>query len=308
MASQSLNSDPYNLRSEELAMAECARGVELRRVWSEQEMVCSFGGHMFPGTPDGMFESWDGELTCVQVVRVPLVPGMGPDRTQETLAHTILTKVVKSQKWLRACRAVPHDFVIFCWLPFTVPADVVEAVEDLMQRVRKLDPRFSLKLRVPPQPGDLFPARFAYVHSARSQKRDVQESDISTYLGGDEDSEEEEEMPWDITWSWELDPQEVRAESPEGPTSGQDGGSDAEEGVEAEDVEAGSAAATEEDAEVAWEVASFSTDSEVDVGKADICPWQMPRPRRPQPCYSAIRDPGCYQLSASSRLLWDDGG
>ena len=56
-------------------MADCCLGLEIRRTWSEQELVRSFGGRMPPGTPDGMFETWDGTLTCVQVVRVPLVSG-----------------------------------------------------------------------------------------------------------------------------------------------------------------------------------------------------------------------------------------
>ena len=39
-------------------------------------MVCSFAGGEIPGTPDGMFETSDGTLHCVQVVRVPVLPTM----------------------------------------------------------------------------------------------------------------------------------------------------------------------------------------------------------------------------------------
>jgi len=207
---QSLNSDPYNLRSEELAVAECALGVEVRRTWSEKEMVRSFGGQIFPGTPDGVFESWDGELTCVQVVRVPIVAGMTPDQMQETLQQTVLVKVVKSQQWLRACLVVPHDFVIFCWLPFTIPGEVAKHTYDLIRRVQMLDPRFSLRLRVPAEPGALFPCRFA-AHlsdgcSLERRCRSVSESDISPFTGTGlgSDSEDEDACPWDITWDWDC--------------------------------------------------------------------------------------------------------
>lgn len=199
--------DPYNLRSEELAIAECMHGVEVRRVWSEMEMVCSFGGQMFPGTPDGMFESWDGALTCVQVVRVPVVAGMAPECMLTTIVQTVLTKVVKSQHWLRACHAMPYEFIIFCWLPFTIPDSVADGADDLMQRVRKLDPRFSLRLRVPAQPGALFPALFAYGSEARRSEtrgKCVSESDVSALTTGAE-SDEEEGCLWDITWAWDSE-------------------------------------------------------------------------------------------------------
>jgi len=190
-------------------MAECTQGVEVRRMWSELEMVRSFGGCMIPGTPDGMFEDWDGALTCVQVVRVPLVAGLSPECMQEVLAQTILTKVVKSQQWLRVCQATPCDFVIFCWLPFEIPDDVGESAEVLMQRVRELDPRFSLRLRVPAQAGALFPALFAHTGPSRkggSRGRSLAESDVSTYTGSSDGEDEElEGCPWDITWAWEAD-------------------------------------------------------------------------------------------------------
>lgn len=190
-------------------MAECTFGVEVRRTWSETEMVCSFGGRHFPGTPDGMFENWEGQLTCVQVVRVPLVNQMSVCDMQDTLVSTVLAKVVKSQAWLRATHTVPSDFIIFCWLPFPISSPVAQHVHELMSRVQKLDPRFSLRLRVPAQPGALFPALFAYQKAAHELRgslstRTVCESDVSTYTG--EDSSDDEETPaWDITWAWELD-------------------------------------------------------------------------------------------------------
>lgn len=201
---QSLNSDPFNLRAEEMAMADCCLGLEIRRTWSEQELVRSFGGRMPPGTPDGMFETWDGTLTCVQVVRVPLVSGADDASLQHTLTQTILSKIVKSQTWLRFSSVSPHEFIIFCWLPFAVEDSVRSHVETLISRVRLLDHRFSARLRLPAEPGTIFPALFACNYdflSARS--RSLSESDISTFVdceGGDGD--EDEICQWDITWDW----------------------------------------------------------------------------------------------------------
>merc|ERR1712217_258409 len=188
-------------------MEECTKGLKVRRFWSEKEMVCTFGGHMFPGTPDGMFETWDGELVCVQVVRVPLVPDMSSERLEETLKQTILNKVLKSQQWLRACHVMPHDFVIFCWLPFSIPNAVESGANSLMQRVNKLDPRFSLRLCVPAEPHNLFPGLFAYSNPNRlcTHSRTISESDVSTFSGGDDESDEEDAPMWDITWGWDLD-------------------------------------------------------------------------------------------------------
>lgn len=206
--SQSLNPDPYNLCAESLALAECTLGVDVRRTFSETELVRTFGGHMMPGTPDGMFEDWDGVLTCVQVVRVPLVAGMSVHALQETISQTVLTKVIKSQRWLAFTEAAPGDFVIFCWLPFSVPNSVVEHVEALMHRIRGLDPRFSLRLRTPEEPSTMFPALFAR-HKGRHDGGghcSLSEADVSTYLGTrDEDDEDEEWLDWDITWEWDAD-------------------------------------------------------------------------------------------------------
>jgi len=206
----SLNSDPFNVMAEELALQDCTLGVEVRRTWTEQEMVRSFGGQMSPGTPDGMFESWDGDLTCVQVVRVPLVIGADVCSMQDTVVQTILTKVVKSQCWLRFTQAMPHDFVIFCWLPFQVPEAVVEHAETLMERVRVFDHRFSLRLRVPPEPAAIFPALFACHQQDRSRNRSrtLTESDVSEYSpgsGASPDEDSDDGCDWDITWTWDVD-------------------------------------------------------------------------------------------------------
>lgn len=188
-------------------MEECTRGLEVRRFWSEKEMTCTFGGHMFPGTPDGMFETWDGNLICVQVVRVPLVLNMNSEKMNETLKQTILNKILKSQQWLRACHVMPHDFVIFCWLPFSIPSVVENETNSLMQRVNALDPRFSLSLCVPAEPHKLFPDLFAYSNPNKlyTHSRTISENDVSTFSGVDDENDEEDIPTWDITWGWDLD-------------------------------------------------------------------------------------------------------
>lgn len=197
-----LNADPFNARAEEQALQECTAGVDVRRVWSELEMVRSFGGHIIPGTPDGMFENWDGALTCVQVVRVPIVSSMSVSETQQVLAHTILTKVVKSQNWLRCSHVSPEEFVIFCWLPHEIPEDVAQYGRSLMQWVKERDDRFYLRLRLPGDTSALFPALFAHNHEF-ARKCGFSESDVSTFNGYEESDGESECCAWDITWGWD---------------------------------------------------------------------------------------------------------
>lgn len=199
-----LNSDPFNLRAEEMAMQDCCLGLEIRRTWSEQELVRSFGGQMPPGTPDGMFETWDGTLTCVQVVRVPLVRGVDDAALQHTLTQTILCKVVKSQTWLRYSSAAPSEFIIFCWLPFSVNEAVNRHVNMLMENVRVLDHRFSVRLRLPAEPGTIFPALFASNYDW-SRSPSLSESDVSSFVDGEcgGADDEDESCEWDITWDWD---------------------------------------------------------------------------------------------------------
>uniref|UniRef100_A0A7S3RSV5 Uncharacterized protein n=1 Tax=Strombidinopsis acuminata TaxID=141414 RepID=A0A7S3RSV5_9SPIT len=280
----SLNSDPYNLRAEELALQECTLGLEIRRTWQEPEMVRSFDGRHFPGTPDGMFETWDGALTCVQVVRVPLLLEYGLSSLKETLAQTVLTKVVKSQQWLSASHIVPQDFVIFCWLPFAIPEDVSEHAETLMQRVRKLDPRFSLRLRLPAKAGALFPAMFAT--SAR-ERRKILESDVSTYTGSEDGDDDDELLPWDITWGWDQELEEPPQDAPE--------------------VGAGEGCSRDEsDGEEAWDVFSL-TWPDVDLGCLDTRLSDDASDPEFEDGESHAED-NMYITEVQQISIWDDGG
>jgi len=316
-ANQSLNTDPYTHRSEELALAECMRGMEVRRVWSEQAMVCTFGGHMLPGTPDGMFESWDGALICVQVVRVPFVAGMSPELMQEVLAQTLLTKVVKSQQWLRACRTVPQDFIIFCWLPFTIPDCVAEGAELLMQRVRELDPRFSHRLRVPAQPGALFPAQFAHVgasHKSEPRSKSVSESDVCVFSTAYSDSDDEdEECAWDITWAWDSELCGFGSPSPSSTeeSSGLDVLEECESADERDDLET---------PEVGEEVGEEEFEFEWDITwewQRGGCEWEPQVEESEEECESekpvtslgtCTYDQQQRRARLTTGLPWDDGG
>lgn len=198
----SLNADPYNLRAEELALEDCSLGVEIRRIWAETEMVRSFNGGHIPGTPDGMFESWDGALTCVQVVRVPLVRELDADGMYEVLAQTIITKVVKSQQWLQATSVTLGDFIIFCWLPFAVSDAVAVRAHTLMEEVRTMDPRFSLRMRVPAEANSLFPTLFASNHDLLVQRRRGHSwCEVTTYCGSDDTSDREADIVWGDMWA-----------------------------------------------------------------------------------------------------------
>mmetsp|Transcript_48655 Transcript_48655/g.126265 ORF Transcript_48655/g.126265 Transcript_48655/m.126265 type:complete len:196 (+) Transcript_48655:374-961(+) len=179
-------------------------------------MVRSFGGRIIPGTPDGMFESWDGSLTCVQVVRVPVVASMAVGDVQRVLTDTILTKVVKSQQWLRYSHVSPLEFIIFCWLPHSIPEEATERGRELMRWVQERDARFSLRLRLPSDTSALFPALFAHNHEV-ARRRCAVESDVSTFTPGEESEEEEDGggLDWDITWGWSEEP--ARPEPPAAP-------------------------------------------------------------------------------------------
>mmetsp|Transcript_68841 Transcript_68841/g.165248 ORF Transcript_68841/g.165248 Transcript_68841/m.165248 type:complete len:338 (-) Transcript_68841:179-1192(-) len=210
----SLNADPFNVHAETLAMQDCMAGIDVRRVWTEREMVRAIDGKLFPGTPDGMFEDWDGALICVQVVRVPLTAQLSIEEMHESLAQTIITKVVKSQHWLRAWHSNPSNFIIFCWLPFEIPETVAREAEELMAKVRESDARFTLRLRIPASPGSLFPALFACNYDAQSQrKRAYSWSDVATFpdTGLNDDDSDDFVCEWDITWYWDDDEPDATA-------------------------------------------------------------------------------------------------
>lgn len=213
----SLNNDPYNCRAEALAMQECMSGLAVRREWTEQQMVSSFGGSMIPGTPDGMFEEWNGALTCVQVVRVPLSPSMTSEEKDDVIYDTVLAKVVKSQQWMKATRTIPHEFIIFCWCQgWTETAG--DRTQKLIECVRQEGWPFMLKLHVPSDPGALFPLKFAYpragreggqLSKSRKCKSKCSEDDLSTYDPNDFVSDDEP-LQWDLFDEEQVSPLNIK--------------------------------------------------------------------------------------------------
>lgn len=200
---KSLNEDPYNLRAEELAIEHCKQGVAVCKEWSEGQMVTNFSGGEVPGTPDGMFEDTQGLITCVQVVRVPLLPAMDADEVADTLYNTVLTKVVKSQTWIKSTAIVPYDFVIFCWLPpvgsfkaCMEPSEGMLWVEALMWNVRSGGWPFSLMVMVPDEPEALFPSHFGKRHEGRVMKDFW--SQLSFVFNPADVEIDDEPMEWDL--------------------------------------------------------------------------------------------------------------
>lgn len=174
---QSLNEDPSCVLAEQLAMDDCMRGFEVVQEISETEMVITSCGAMLPGTPDGGFTDSHGLLRLVQVVRVPLLPGMDVDEVSETLYDTVLAKIVKSQTWMRQTGILPHDFVIFCWLPPVGAYEVCIEQSDellwtgaLLANVRSGGWPFSLRIQVPDDPSGVFPTFFARGSTTRERK------------------------------------------------------------------------------------------------------------------------------------------
>jgi len=200
---QTLNEDPSNVLAEQLAMDHCTRGFHVVQEMSETELVTTSCGHMIPGTPDGGFTDSNGLLRLVQVVRVPLLPGMDADEVAQTLYDTVLVKIVKSQAWMKQTGILPHDFIIFCWLPpvgsYEVcleQSDELLWTESLMSNVRNGGWPFSLRVEVPIDPGGMFPTCFGQVNRERN---------FQSYLDGlcyflspadFESSDDDEAMQW----------------------------------------------------------------------------------------------------------------
>lgn len=200
------------------------------------------------GTPDGMFEDHSGELTCVQVVRAPIRADMTPEHATEILYETVLTKVYKSQHWMKATHILPTNFIIFCWVPPLTTGTwdkCGDTVDLLMEKLRAEGWPFYVKLMEPTMPGELFPARFACRSAAqagraadllRKRTSTISEADLSTFDPSYfEDDDEEEPFQCDI---WAIPEAEGESTS--------EGGDEAEESStsgSSEELESGTAEA-----------------------------------------------------------------
>lgn len=195
---QTLNDDPYNVRAEQLAMEQCKHGISVKKELFETDLVTTWSGSMIPGTPDGGFWDADDLLWLVQVVRVPLRPEMSCDEVVDVLFETVLTKMVKSQAWMKQTCTLPHVFIIFCWLPPVGAYEVcLEALQNsdallwleaLLLNVQSGGWPFRLQVEVPGDPGGIFPAGFgkpAAHLSHRSKKKVGADARVKTNPLGD---------------------------------------------------------------------------------------------------------------------------
>jgi hypothetical protein len=196
-----LNHDPFNLRAEELALEDVISDRDVRRTWTEAELVRSFAGQLTPGTPDGMVELWDESVICIQVVRTPILQTMTVEDMKTTLAQTVVAKVVKSQAWLRHSQVMPHEFVIFAWLPFSPDGAVLAHAEALIARVRnEKDSRFTLRLRIPEDVEALFPVLFGTSGPARLKTFSEDDVSPASLLCEDDDGDD-----FDLGLYWDMD-------------------------------------------------------------------------------------------------------
>lgn len=212
---KTLNEDPYNVRAEELALWDCEQGFVVDKELNEVDLVATSCGSVIPGTPDGGFIDANGLLHLVQVVRVPLMEGMDADAVGDALYDTVLTKVVKSQTWMRATRTLPHEFIIFCWLPprgayreCLQQSDSLLWAEALITNVRSGGWPFTLRVKAPEQADLLFPACFGLGSERRTMKKDFH--DLHYFLNAEEFQELEDDEAFT---DWNLFDEELEAQS-----------------------------------------------------------------------------------------------
>merc|ERR1711972_480327 len=92
---------------------------------------------------------------------------MSPAELENVIFETVLTKAWKSQAWMKAMHCLPFEFTIFCWLPFMPPEGTGDKTQQLIDELRREGWPFHLRVKVPPNPSDLFPAKFAFQSAGR---------------------------------------------------------------------------------------------------------------------------------------------
>eukprot|EP00931_Biecheleriopsis_adriatica_P120961 TRINITY_DN96049_c0_g1_i1.p1 TRINITY_DN96049_c0_g1~~TRINITY_DN96049_c0_g1_i1.p1 ORF type:complete len:416 (-),score=79.26 TRINITY_DN96049_c0_g1_i1:97-1194(-) len=180
-------------------MEHCKQGFDVTRELSETQLVTTSCGSMIPGTPDGGFVDSNGLLRLVQVVRVPLLPEMSVDEVEDVLYRTVLAKIVKSQAWMKQTCTIPHEFIIFCWLPpvgaYEVCIEQSEALlwtEALISNVQSGGWPFSLVIEVPKDPGGIFPANFGL---RTNEKRHLLDT-LCYFFNPADFADDDEPMEW----------------------------------------------------------------------------------------------------------------
>ncbi|CAJ1350445.1 unnamed protein product [Effrenium voratum] len=130
---------------------------------------------------------------------------MDEDEAADCLYNTVLAKIVKSQVWMKETGTLPHDFVIFCWLPpvgayraCLENTDALLWTEALLWNVRAGGWPFSLVVRVPEQPGRVFPRNFGFRNYRKEQHNPAAE--LSYFLNPTDFEDDDDEMlfGWDV--------------------------------------------------------------------------------------------------------------
>merc|ERR1719210_2986675 len=107
---------------------------------------------------------------------------------------------------MRSTRTLPDDFTIFGWLPCETPEECGRKAERLVEQQREEGWPFYLKLHVPPDPGSLFPCKFAFRQYGRlgwsgdlpRKPKTISEADLSTFEPTDFESDTEEDPEFDV--------------------------------------------------------------------------------------------------------------
>merc|ERR1719265_268333 len=109
---------------------------------------------------------------------------------------------------------MPHEFIIFLWLPFQTPEGTGKKAQDLIDRCSQEGWPFRLRVKLPAEPGSLFPLKFAWQRTgreggaeSRSRKhcsKNISEADLSTFdMGSFGEDEQEETLP-DLFEEWPV--------------------------------------------------------------------------------------------------------
>jgi hypothetical protein len=134
------------------------------------------------------------------------------DEIEEVLYQTVLTKIWKSQMWMKSAHIVPDEFIIFLWKPFQSVEGTGEKAQALIEKCRQAGWPFVFRCKVPAEPGSMFPLMFAWQGAGREggmegrfgkKRSKVSEADLSTFVPNDfeENSEDEISLP-DLFEDW----------------------------------------------------------------------------------------------------------
>merc|ERR1719321_1313400 len=104
---------------------------------------------------------------------------------------------------MKSCCIVPHEFIIFCWLPaVSIHRNRMRSAKALVLQLQSNGWPFRLRFEVPDDPQSLFPSRFA--SSCKPHLKKLSQADLSDFNPMDFE-EEEDPIDWDIFALEEVD-------------------------------------------------------------------------------------------------------